>query len=206
MPQIIDIDDNGNLAESVVAAGVVKSRSKRPEFNPQNTFHSELNGAGGATSSRSGLINASAHPANPDLTYAPSTDKLVGNQRVTQGETTLRYLPTGPVSSGNYARMRSVASSVYREKLVDIDAALDLDDIVFSTGDHKIYLDVAPQTMITRKTVTQVSGSTDTVRTLHTEYVVRIIVLRNTDDPTDDQKQAIAPVIFDQYQIGRAHV
>lgn len=199
MPQIIDIDDNGNLAESVVAAGVVKSRSKRPEFNPQNTFHSELNGAGGATSSRSGLINASAHPANPDLTYAPSTDKLVGNQRVTQGETTLRYLPTGPVSSGNYARMRSVASSVYREKLVDIDAALDLEDIVFSTGAHKIYLDVAPQTMITRKTVTQVSGSTDTVRTLHTEYVVRIIVLRDTDDPTDDQKQAIAPVIFDQY-------
>lgn len=200
MPQIIDIDDKGNLAETVVAAGVTKTRSKRPEFNPQNTFHSELNGAGGASSSRSGLINASVHPANPNLAYTPNTDKLVGNQRVTQGETTLRYLPTGPVTSGNYARLTHANNDAYREKLVNIDNALDLEDIVFSTGDHKIYLDVAPQTMITRKTVTQVSGSTDTVRSLHVEYAVRIIVFCNNDSPTDDQKQTIAPVVFDRYK------
>lgn len=200
MPFVIDVDDNDDsLAASIVSSTggtTTKRTSTRPEFNPYNTFHKEVTGMG----KKSGRIHAGLTPDKPDLAYTPNLVKLTKNDKAVNGDTTLRYLPTATPSRGVYHQIASLGNDFgYRETLGDLEAALELTDHVFATGEHTFWLDLVPQSLVLRKTVVKDNtGSNITTNSTHVEYRVQIAAVHNTelDDVTGMPVTDTLPVIF----------
>lgn len=191
MPQIIDINDDDSIATTVLTTGAKKTKSRRPEFNPINTFHSSVNGSG----QKSGLINSSTTPANPNLDLTPDTSKLFYDKLVKHNDVALRFINTAPISRGSYTRLMN-NTQTYTERIADLDHALNLEDYVFNTDGNAVWLDVTPQTLVVREIVSyDNNGSRHSDTSLHIEYAVRLVVSRTGDTPDPD---TVAPVLFEQ--------
>lgn len=210
MPFVIDVDDSNNdsLAATIVTSqnGSAKTRrTNRPEFTPQNTFHKEITGMG----KKSGRIHAGLTPARTDLAYTPNLTSLVKNHKVTNGDITLRYIPTSTPSRGVYALLSKLSPNVFtlQDNLSGpegVDSALELTDYVFATGDYTFWYDLTPQSLVLRKTkVMDNSGQNIITNSTHVEYRVEILAVHNDDldQTTGLPADETYPVIFDGFGV-----